>query len=142
MSRSVELVGRGGELEGGLGPSKRPHPLCGSSRILAPLLPMQMLGDRTRRRQHAATRSRLPRDTRNDPSMHPSQVQPAVAAAVSVASALGLRADDAVVLHDSNRLALRLLPCDVLARVAHMEGKRGAEFEVEVARRLAETDSP
>jgi Phosphotransferase enzyme family len=74
--------------------------------------------------------------------MQPSQVQPAVGAAVSVASALGLRVDDAVVLHDSNRLALRLLPCDVLARVAQMEGKRGAEFEVEVARRLAETDSP
>ena len=103
---------------------------------------MQILGDRTRRRQYAATRTRLPRHTRDDPSVQTSQVQPAVGAAVSVASALGLMADDAVVLHDSNRLALRLLPCDVLARVAHMEGKRGAEFEVEVARRLAETNSP
>ena len=74
--------------------------------------------------------------------MHASQVQPAVGAAVSVASVLGLRVDDAAILHDSNRLALRLLPCDVLARVAHMESKRGAEFEVEVARRLAETGSP
>jgi hypothetical protein len=74
--------------------------------------------------------------------MQTSQVQPAVSAAVSVASALGLRVDDAVLLHDSNRLALRLLPCNALARVAHMGGKRGAEFEVEVARRLAETDSP
>lgn len=74
--------------------------------------------------------------------MHTSQVEPAVGAAVSVASAVGLRVDDAVVLHDSNRLALRLLPCEVLARVAHVEGRSGAEFEVEVARRLAETDSP
>jgi hypothetical protein len=74
--------------------------------------------------------------------MQTSQVQPAVDAAVSVASALGLTVDDAVVLHDSNRLALHLLPCDVLARVAHKEGKRGAEFEVEVASRLAGTDSP
>jgi len=74
--------------------------------------------------------------------MHASQVQPAVGAAVSVASVLGLRVDDAAILHDSNRLALRLLPCDVLARVAHLESKRGAEFEVEVARRLAETGSP
>ena len=74
--------------------------------------------------------------------MHASQVQPAVGAAVSVASVLGLRVDDAAILHDSNRLALRLLPCDVVARVAHMESKRGAEFEVEVARRLAETGSP
>jgi hypothetical protein len=74
--------------------------------------------------------------------MHTSQIQPAVDAAVSTASALDLRVDDAVVLHDSNRLALRLRPCDVLARVAHMEGQGGAEFEVEVARRLAEADSP
>jgi hypothetical protein len=74
--------------------------------------------------------------------MQTSQIQPAVGAAVSIATALGLRVDDAVVLHESNRLALRLRPCDVLARVAHMEGQGGAEFEVEVARRLAETNSP
>jgi hypothetical protein len=74
--------------------------------------------------------------------MHASQAQPAVGAAVSVASALGLTVDDAAILHDSNRLAIRLLPCDVLARVAHRESKRGAEFEVEVTRRLAETGSP
>jgi hypothetical protein len=74
--------------------------------------------------------------------MHTSQTQRAVDAAVSTASALDLRVDDADVLHDSNRLALRLRPCDVLARVAHREGRGGAEFEVEVARRLAETDSP
>ncbi len=74
--------------------------------------------------------------------MQTSQIQSAVRAAVSTASGLGLRVDDAVVLHDSNRLALRLRPCDVLARVAHMEGRGGAEFEVEVARRLVQTDSP
>jgi Ser/Thr protein kinase RdoA (MazF antagonist) len=74
--------------------------------------------------------------------MHASQIQPAVDAAVSTASALDLSVDDAVVLHDSNRLALRLRPCDVLVRVARREGQGGAEFEVEVARRLAETDSP
>ena len=74
--------------------------------------------------------------------MRTSQIQPAVDAAVSTASALDLRVDDAVILHDSNRITLRLLPCDVLARVAHMEGQGGAEFEVEVARRLAKTDSP
>jgi hypothetical protein len=65
-----------------------------------------------------------------------------VGAAVSTASALDLRADEAVVLTDSNRVTLRLRPCDVLARVAHMEHRGGAEFEVEIARRLAETDSP
>ena len=71
-----------------------------------------------------------------------SLVQRAVGAAVSIASALDLKVDDALVLHDSNRLALRLRPCDVLARVAHLEGRGGAEFEVEVVRRLAETNSP
>jgi hypothetical protein len=65
----------------------------------------------------------------------------AVAAATSVVAALDLPVDDAVVLHDSNRLTLRLLPCDVLARVAQA-GHRAAPFEVELAQRLAETDSP
>ena len=74
--------------------------------------------------------------------MQTSQVRSAVRAALSSASALDLRVDDAVVLHNSNRLAVRLLPCDVLARVAHVAHRTGAEFEVEVARRLAETDSP
>jgi hypothetical protein len=81
-------------------------------------------------------------ETRDDTTIHTSQIQPAVDAAVSTASALDLSVDDAVVLHDSNRLALRLRPCDVLARVARREGQGGAEFEVAVARRLAETDSP
>ena len=70
------------------------------------------------------------------------EVPRAVAAGMSTASALDLRVDDAVVLHDSNRLAVRLLPCDVLARVAQVAHQAAAEFEVEVARRLAETDSP
>jgi hypothetical protein len=61
---------------------------------------------------------------------------------MSAASALDLRVDDAVVLHDSNRLAVRLLPCDALARVAHLAHQAGAEFEVEIARQLAEADSP
>lgn len=74
--------------------------------------------------------------------MRTSQIQPALGAAVSTASALDLKVDDAVILHDSNRITLRLRPCDVLARVAPMEGQGGAEFEVEVARRLAETESP
>ena len=49
--------------------------------------------------------------------MRASDVPRAVAAARSSATALGLRVDDAAVLHDSNRLAVRLLPGDVLARV-------------------------
>jgi uncharacterized protein (DUF2384 family) len=41
-----------------------------------------------------------------------------MAAAMSIASSLGLTAGHAIVLHDSNKLTVRLLPCDVLARVA------------------------
>ena len=74
--------------------------------------------------------------------MQASEVPRAVSAATSTASALDLRVDDAIVLQDSNRLAVRLLPCDVLARVADVAHQAGAEFEVEIARRLAETDSP
>ena len=64
-----------------------------------------------------------------------------MAAAMSTASALDLTVDDAIVLHDSNRLSLRLLPCDVVARVAHV-AHQAAQFEVELAQRLVETGSP
>jgi Ser/Thr protein kinase RdoA (MazF antagonist) len=60
---------------------------------------------------------------------------------MSIASSLGLTADDAIVLQDSNRLTLRLLPCDVLARVAHV-AHQVAQFEIELAQRLAESGSP
>jgi aminoglycoside phosphotransferase (APT) family kinase protein len=75
--------------------------------------------------------------------MKASEVPRAVAAATSIAAALGLAVDDAVVLNDSNRLVLRLMPCDVVARVAPMVYQGGsAELDVEVAGRLAATDSP
>jgi Ser/Thr protein kinase RdoA (MazF antagonist) len=60
---------------------------------------------------------------------------------MSTASSLGLSVDDAVVLHDSNKLTQRLLPCDVLARVAPT-AHQVAQFEIELARRLAESGSP
>jgi Ser/Thr protein kinase RdoA (MazF antagonist) len=53
-----------------------------------------------------------------------------------------LKVDDAVVLHASNRVTVRLMPCDVVARVAPEGYLTNAEFEVEVAQRLAETNSP
>ena len=65
----------------------------------------------------------------------------AVAAAKAIASGLGLPVDDVIVLNDSNRLALRLLPCDVLARVVDAEHQVAA-FEVGLAERLAETECP
>jgi hypothetical protein len=73
--------------------------------------------------------------------MKASDVPRAVAAAASAAAALDLRADDAVVLHDSNKLTLRLLPCDVLARVAP-EAHQIAQFEIELAQRLAGSGCP
>lgn len=60
---------------------------------------------------------------------------------MSSALSLGLSALDATVLHDSNKLSLRLRPCDVLARVAPA-AHGGAQFEVDVAQRLAEAGSP
>ena len=74
-------------------------------------------------------------------ALEASELPRAVAAATSTASALGLRADEATVLHVSNRLALRLLPADVLARVA-LPTHEAAAFEIELAARLAATDSP
>lgn len=74
--------------------------------------------------------------------MDASQIQLAIRAAVATATALGLRSDDAVVLHNSNRLALHLRPCNVLARVAQVEHQEVDAFELEVASRLAETNSP
>ena len=73
--------------------------------------------------------------------MQASAASRAVAAAMSTASSLDLTVDDAVVLQDSNRLTLRLLPCDVLARVAPV-AHQVSQFEVELARRLAESGCP
>ena len=73
--------------------------------------------------------------------MQGSEVPRAVAAAKSTASSLGLTADEAIVLHDSNKLTLRLLPCDVLARVAPV-ANQVAQFELEVAQQLLESGCP
>jgi hypothetical protein len=73
--------------------------------------------------------------------MQASELARAVAAAMATASALGLNVDDAIVLRDSNKLALRLLPCDVLARVAPL-AHQVAQLEIELAQGLAETESP
>ena len=73
--------------------------------------------------------------------MGPPELARAVAAAMSTASSLGLTVGDAVVLHDSNRVTLRLLPCDVLARVAPA-AHEAAQFEIEMAQRLAGSGTP
>jgi Ser/Thr protein kinase RdoA (MazF antagonist) len=74
--------------------------------------------------------------------MQASEVPRALTAAMASASTLNLKADDAIVLQDSNRIILRLLPCDVVARVANVVHQPGAEFEVALAQRLAKTESP
>lgn len=73
--------------------------------------------------------------------MRPPDVGRAIDAAMAIAVTLGLPADGATVLHDSNRLTLRLAPCGVLARVAHAD-QGSASFEVHLAERLAEVGCP
>ena len=73
--------------------------------------------------------------------MEAELVSRAMAAATSLADALDLRVNDAVVIHNSNKLALCLLPCDVFARVA-LVGQEVAALEVELAQRLAAIASP
>jgi aminoglycoside phosphotransferase (APT) family kinase protein len=73
--------------------------------------------------------------------MKASDVPRAVTASVVTAAALDLPVNDAVVVHDSNKLTLRLLPCDVLARVAPV-AHQVAQFEIELAQRLTESESP
>jgi hypothetical protein len=73
--------------------------------------------------------------------MQGSEVPRAVAVAKSTASSLGLRVDEAIVLHDSNKLTLRLLPCDVLARVAPVAAQV-AQFELRLAQQLLESGCP
>ena len=68
-------------------------------------------------------------------------VAQAIAAATSLAGTLDLQVRDAVLVHNSNTLALRLLPCDVFARTA-LVGQDVAEFEVQVAQALAGVAAP
>ncbi len=72
--------------------------------------------------------------------MQTTDARIAIDAVRSLASDLGLAVDDAVVLRDSDKLMLRLLPCDVVVRTAHVG--RAADFEIELAQRLAESGSP
>ena len=73
--------------------------------------------------------------------MDSGQVPRAVGAARSIATSLGLAVDDVRVLHDSNKLTLRLLPCDVVARVA-LPPDLTDRFELELAQLLADAGAP
>lgn len=76
--------------------------------------------------------------------MEPSEVSRALAAATEVASELGLQVEDTTVLQHANRLAVRLTPCDVLARVAApvRRNEEVATFELEIAHHLEAAAAP
>lgn len=73
--------------------------------------------------------------------METGLVARAVAAVSSLGRALDLQVEEAVVIQNSNTLALRLLPCDVFARTALL-GQEVAAFEILVAHRLAAVTAP
>lgn len=73
--------------------------------------------------------------------MEKSDIRRAVGAATSIAASLGLAADAATVLHNSNKLTLRMTPCDVVARVTFGEHE-AARLELERARALALAGCP
>jgi hypothetical protein len=75
------------------------------------------------------------------PFMHGGLLARAIAAATSLAGTLDLQVEDAVVIQNSNKLALRLPPCDVFARTAPV-GQEVAAFEVQVAQGLAAVTAP
>ena len=73
--------------------------------------------------------------------MEAGLVARAAVAASSLARDLDLPVEDAVVVQNSNTLALRLLPCDVFARTA-LVGQEIAAFEVLVAQNLGAVSAP
>jgi len=73
--------------------------------------------------------------------MQPSDIARAVDATTALAVSLGLTVDETIVVWNSNKLALRLVPCAVFARVAH-SGQEVAELELDLARRLAAAGAP
>lgn len=73
--------------------------------------------------------------------MNESELHGAVAAAKGVAAACGLSAEDAVVLQNSSKAAIRLLPCDVLARISRW-GPESVQLEVDLAVGLAAAGCP
>ena len=73
--------------------------------------------------------------------MKAAQISRAVAAATSAAVSLGLAVDNSIVLHNSNKLTVRLLPCDVVARVAPA-AQQIAQFELDLGQLLVAAGCP
>ena len=70
-----------------------------------------------------------------------TEVERAITATTALSSELGLVVSEARIVGNSNKLGLRLLPCDVFARVA-FSGQEVFQFEIEIVRRLTEIGSP
>lgn len=70
--------------------------------------------------------------------MEAAAVERALAATGLVATELALPVDEGIVLQNANRLAVRLLPCDVLARVAPLARRNheAAVFELDMGKVL------
>lgn len=64
-----------------------------------------------------------------------------MAAAEWIASSFGLTVEASTVLHDSNKLTIRLLPCDIVARVGPAD-TQAAQREIDIAQRLVAAGSP
>lgn len=73
--------------------------------------------------------------------MHPPAAHRARLAATELVRSLGLVAHEVLDLHDSNRLTVRLLPCDLVARIGPVD-PGGAQAEVDRALRLLHVGAP
>lgn len=73
--------------------------------------------------------------------MNSHDVERSIAAATLVATALGLVVEDAVIIQNSNKLALRLLPCDIFARIAPA-GDHVLAMEIELCQKLVAVGAP
>jgi hypothetical protein len=73
--------------------------------------------------------------------MEAGLVSRAMASVTSLTGALDLQVNEAVVIHNSNKLALHLMPCDIFARIG-LVGQEVAALEVRVAQRLAAVGGP
>lgn len=74
--------------------------------------------------------------------MQPEKLQAAIEAAKAVATHLGFEAADVTILQNANRVTMRLLPCDVLVRVAPARTKEFARRELRIVTELARVGAP
>lgn len=73
--------------------------------------------------------------------VHPATAARARLAAADLVRSFGLAVDEAVDLHDSNRLTVHLLPCDLVARIGPSE-VGGSQVEVDRALQLLRAGAP